>query len=850
MSIYMLLGAISLVAGIVIGSLFFRTRKVVHQLPDIPALEVSGIAYEPFRRGQKPGGLSPSRDQIREDMRILSKLSRGIRTYSVQGILAEVPGIAAEFGLSVTLGVWISDDLQGNEGEIERAIDVAKRSSNVVAILVGNELLLREEAPLDILLSYITRVRAATGLPVSTSEVYDRWLRHPSLVSHSDFIAAHILPFWEGVPHEDAVSYVTDRADVLAKAYPHKPVVISEVGWPTHGKYRCAIGGRVPQAAYLRKLIHHLNSHNWRYFVVEAFDQHWKIGEGTAGAYWGIYSEDRCPKFSLSGDLVEPFDIASRFYRTVDGSRFSSWAWCMTGALFAGCVMRALYLCARYAHRDGAVFAWSLSAYWISMISIGLFCEIRRFLEMAWTPDHLRDFAPIIQSTPPYPKVSIHVPCCNEPPEIVKETLHSIAQLDYPNFEVMVIDNNTVSPDLWKPVEACCDLLGDRFKFFHVSTLKGFKAGALNFLMEHLDEDVEIVGVVDCDYQVDSRWLSDLVPHFTNHKNLAVMQAPQAYRDNKAAITKTFYDFESRDFFSRGMVIRNDYNAIIQCGTMTLTRRDVLQRLGWSNWCICEDSELGLRAIEHGYETGYVSFRYGRGLIPDTFGSMKKQRFRWAYGAVQILKRHAGSLFLGKPDLLNRSQRYHFIAGWLPWVYQGLKLIWCVFILAWSAIMITFSDVEALPLIFSVPAIFATLWTIGKFGYLYRRMTKDTLLEIAGSTLIGTALHYTIGKAVLYGCFTSHMPFKRTSKSARRHGFLLAVSEAWEEVTISLLLLVAAGAIYIRRPFLDVETVAWILMLLSQSLPYQISLAMAALFAKPEGVKTFDAHVAQEPSNP
>jgi exo-beta-1,3-glucanase (GH17 family) len=112
---------------------------------------ISGVTYEPFRSGQKPGGRSPSREQIREDMQILSGLSPNIRTYSVAGILAEAPAIADEFGLRVTLGVWISDDLRRNEVEIERAIDVANRSSNVVAVLVGNEVLLRDEASIDTL---------------------------------------------------------------------------------------------------------------------------------------------------------------------------------------------------------------------------------------------------------------------------------------------------------------------------------------------------------------------------------------------------------------------------------------------------------------------------------------------------------------------------------------------------------------------------------------------------------------------------------------------------------------------------------------------------------------------------
>lgn len=79
------------------------------------------------------------------------------------------------------------------------------------------------------------------------------------------------------------------------------------------------------------------------------------------------------------------------------------------------------------------------------------------------------------------PKVSLHVPIHREPPEVVIETLNAIAQLDYPDFEVLVIDNNTDDESLWRPVEAHCQRLGPRFRFFHLLPWPGYKSGALNY---------------------------------------------------------------------------------------------------------------------------------------------------------------------------------------------------------------------------------------------------------------------------------------------------------------------------------------------------------------------------------
>ena len=54
----------------------------------------------------------------------------------------------------------------------------------------------------------------------------------------------------------------------------------------------------------------------------------------------------------------------------------------------------------------------------------------------------------------------------------------ALAALDYPRFEVIVIDNNTKDPAVWEPVRDYCATLGPRFKFFHVAPLAGFKGGA------------------------------------------------------------------------------------------------------------------------------------------------------------------------------------------------------------------------------------------------------------------------------------------------------------------------------------------------------------------------------------
>jgi cellulose synthase/poly-beta-1,6-N-acetylglucosamine synthase-like glycosyltransferase len=111
--------------------------------------------------------------------------------------------------------------------------------------------------------------------------------------------------------------------------------------------------------------------------------------------------------------------------------------------------------------------------------------------------------------------IEIQVPAHNEPPEVLCETLNHLAQLDYQNFSVLVIDNNTEDPAVWMPVERHCQELGDRFCFVRQEGLQGAKAGALNYVLaEHSDRDAELIAVVDADYHVEPDWLSAVIGHF------------------------------------------------------------------------------------------------------------------------------------------------------------------------------------------------------------------------------------------------------------------------------------------------------------------------------------------------
>jgi exo-beta-1,3-glucanase (GH17 family)/cellulose synthase/poly-beta-1,6-N-acetylglucosamine synthase-like glycosyltransferase len=835
------------IAAVSIGSWAFFNRPMA--APDWPT-SISGFAYSPFRDGQSPAKeIFPSEEEIRQDLSLLSTQTNRVRTYSIKGTQADIPRIANEFGMTVTQGIWLSNIEEDNEKEIASAIEVINANRNITLVVVGNETMYRREVELPRLIEYIEQVRSQVKVPVTTSETWDIWIKHPLLAQHVDVVSAHILPFWEKHAATESVDFVLQQAGLLKTTFAQKPLLLGEVGWPSFGRDRgAAEAGQADQAVFLRKLMNKLNAAGYDYFVIEAFDQLWKSGaEGDVGKYWGVYNVYRQAKFPFTGSVV----------------KIPQWRLLAIGSIILAVLALALLLIdSSGLKQKGRIFlafvaflfasflvfvTYDYSQQYMNWLNVSLgvllivaavgvfivmFSEAHELAETVWAARR-RPFIGVVTEDGYRPKVCIQVPCYNEPPEMVKETLDALAALDYPDFEVMIIDNNTKDENVWRPVEAYCQQLGPRFRFFHVAPLEGFKGGALNWALERTSADAEIVAVIDSDYCVDKNWLRHLVPHFAD-PNIAIVQGPQDYRDGDQSLFKKLCYAEYKGFFHIGMVTRNDRDAIIQHGTMTMIRRNVMDRLGWAEWTITEDAELGLRALEEGLSTAYVSNSYGKGVMPDRFIDYKKQRFRWAYGAMQIMKGHYKSLFKGEGTQLTRGQRYHFIAGWMPWVADGMNLFFTGGALLWTSAMLL-APTQVLPpaLIFALPPLLLFFFKLGKILYIYMSHMKVPVATSIGAAIAGLALSHTIAKSIIYGLLTKTIPFFRTPKMANQSGIMVALAEAREELFFLLLLWSAAGAMLLLHEMDTGDSWAWFFMLIMQSLAYLAAVFMAFLSILP-----------------
>ena len=179
--------------------------------------------------------------------------------------------------------------------------------------------------------------------------------------------------------------------------------------------------------------------------------------------------------------------------------------------------------------------------------------------------------------------------------------------------------------------------------------------------------------------------------------------------------------------------------------------------------------------------------------MPETFVDYKRQRFRWTYGAMQILRRHAGPLFIGSNTKLTAGQRYHFIAGWLPWLADGLNLLINIAALGWSVAMIVAPHRMDPPLMmFSFLPLVLFTFRLLKLGHLYISRVGANLRQTSAAALAGLALAHTVGVAVVKGMVTRNEPFFRTPKGSQPHILMRSLAGAAQETIFMSVLLAAA----------------------------------------------------------
>ena len=415
------------------------------------------------------------------------------------------------------------------------------------------------------------------------------------------------------------------------------------------------------------------------------------------------------------------------------------------------------------------------------------------------------------------PRVALQVPCYNEPIEVMRETLTALASVDYPDLIVQVVDNNTKDEKIWRALEQLCKQLGPRFQFIHLEPWPGYKAGALNEATRRLSDEVTIVGIVDADYIVKPDFLQAMIGHFADER-VAFVQTPQNYRDwNDSGYLRGLY-YSYRYFFDVTMPARANRNAIIFAGTMGLIRRSTLKSIGgWDERIITEDADASLSMLGQGTIGVYEPRPFGEGLMPLTFDGLKKQRFRWALGGIQILRRQWRELvpFTHHRLKLTWAQRLHYLFGSVHWFGDLLTAGFTVLLLLTAAAAVLHhrlpireitGPVLIVPLAFLVTGVLRGLWAL-------RRAEHCSWGDAMRALGIWFALSWTDTLAVLRGLWSGRAAFLRTPKQKEGGNRLWpAIRSSAFESLVAVLAVLGAIVMLIAAPAIATAILAIMLL--------------------------------------
>ncbi|MBU6950164.1 poly-beta-1,6-N-acetyl-D-glucosamine synthase [Hahella sp. HN01] len=276
-----------------------------------------------------------------------------------------------------------------------------------------------------------------------------------------------------------------------------------------------------------------------------------------------------------------------------------------------------------------------------------------------------------------YPLVSVMVPCYNEGANI-KETIDSLLEQDYPNYEIIAINDGSKDDTGARLDEIAKE--HPRLRVIHQEN-QG-KAAALNNALEHAQGDCLVC--IDGDALLDPNALVWMVRHFLSENGVGAVTGNPRVRTRSTIIGK----IQTGEFSSIiGLIKRAQriYGTLFTIsGVVCAFRKSAVQEIGgWNTSMVTEDIDVSWRLQMAGWNIRYEPMARCWVLMPETIRGLYKQRLRWAQGGAEVcLKYGWRCLFQGK------LRFWPLLLEYLASVYWSYSVIG---LLAWR--LLTFSEV-------------------------------------------------------------------------------------------------------------------------------------------------------------
>lgn len=430
--------------------------------------------------------------------------------------------------------------------------------------------------------------------------------------------------------------------------------------------------------------------------------------------------------------------------------------------------------------------------------------QIIGFSLTTWNPQKKREFDKEFARP-----VDIFITVAGEPVEVVEQTLVAAKAIQYPNFNVYLLNDGFVAgKDDWRDIET----LAKKHNIRCITRRKpgGAKAGNINHGLRKTK--APFVVVFDADHVPKPDFLIHTMGYFIDEK-MGFVQTPQFYKNQtENVITQTAWDQQAL-FFGPIMRGKNRSNSVFMCGTNMILRRTMLDEVGgMCEFNIAEDFLTSLFVHEKGWHSYYVPKVLAEGLAPEDFLSYYKQQFRWTRGSLEVIFKYNPLFRRG----LTWPQKLQYLASASYYLSGIVVLIDALIPLAFLFFGLTAITTSSmlLALIF-LPYIFLSLYILqqtSNFTYTFR------------------AISFSIGsfwlqiRALIAVLMNQKTSFVVTSKSAIQGNFLYLAIPHFIYITLSIIGLAIA---LVREGFSAslLANFAWVIVNIVAFVPFIIASA-------------------------
>lgn len=294
---------------------------------------------------------------------------------------------------------------------------------------------------------------------------------------------------------------------------------------------------------------------------------------------------------------------------------------------------------------DNAIVSLSVAALLCFLVLL-----IVRYFAMLWFAflGHLESLSdPEID--PAAPLVSVLVPAFNES-VCIESSIRSLAALDYPNFEIVVIDDGSTDDTYWRALDEAKRTRHVEVRV--VSQSNGGKASALNRGLR--EARGSFVMCVDGDSNVAPQSLRVGMRHFADPYVVAVAgNVKVVNRRNLLTWLQALEYVEGLNLMRSAQAFFRTVNIVP--GPLGIFRREaVLAVGGYSTATFAEDCDLTLELLGEGWKIKYEPRAIAFTEAPEQLGTLLKQRYRWTRGILQAIRKHVGLLVAPGPRLGTR----------------------------------------------------------------------------------------------------------------------------------------------------------------------------------------------------